>query len=130
MLTETPSLLITDDDRGLRESLSLALQAKGFKPIEAENGEEALRIVREQTVHLVLLDMHMPRLTGLETLQQIRRFQMFLPCILMSAELDEQIVQQARLARVFSVLSKPLSLGQLTGVVRSALERTYDWHDQ
>ena len=129
MLTETPSLLITDDDRGLRESLSLAFEAKGFRPLMAENGEEALQIVRQQTVHVVLLDMHMPRLTGLETIEQLRRFEAPLPCILMSAELDDQIVQQARLAEVFSILAKPLSLRQLTDVVRSALHRTYDWHE-
>ena len=51
-----------------------------------------------------------------------------MPCILMSARLDELIIEQARLAHAFSVLSKPVTLAQLTGIVRQALRRTYDWH--
>ncbi len=95
--------------------------------LEARDGEEALKIVRTQEVHLVLLDMHMPKLTGLETLRLVKQFRAMLPCILLSAHLDELIVEQARLAQAFSVLSKPVTLGQLTGVVRQALQRAYNW---
>ena len=100
---------------------------KGFRTLLAGDGEEALRIVRREEVHLVLLDMHMPRLTGLETLRLLKQFRAMLPCILLSAELDEWMIEQARLANAFSVLAKPVSLRQITGVVRQALERTYHW---
>jgi CheY-like chemotaxis protein len=128
MLVESPSLLITDDDRQFRETLQVGLEPRGFKTILAGDGEEALKIVRTREVHLVLLDMHMPKLTGLETLRLLKQFRAMLPCILLSAKLDEMLIEQARQARAFSVLSKPVTLGQLTGIVRQALERTYDWH--
>ena len=128
MLVESPSLLITDDDREFRETLRVGLEPRGFKTILAGDGEEALKIVRTREVHLVLLDMHMPKLTGLETLRLLKQFRAMLPCILLSAQLDELLIEQARLAQAFSVLSKPVTLGQLTGIVRQALERTYDWH--
>jgi len=127
MLVESPSVLITDDDRDFRETLRVVFEPEGFNTILASDGEEALRIVCTQEVHLVLLDMHMPKLTGLETLRRLKRLKSMLPCILLSAQLDELIIEQARLAQAFSILAKPITRRQLTGVVRQALQRTYDW---
>ena len=126
-MAELPSLLITDDDRAFRETLSSVLEPLGVRTLQAEDGLEALEIVRSETVHLVLLDMHMPRLTGLETMRMVKQLKSVLPCILMSARLDELIIEQARLARAFSILSKPVTRRQITGAVRHALERTYNW---
>jgi CheY-like chemotaxis protein len=128
MLTTSPSLLITDDDLAFRETLQDVLEPLGVRTLLAADGEEALDIVHREEVHLVLLDMHMPRLTGLETLRLVKQFKAILPCILLSAELDEWIVEQARLARAFSVLCKPVTRRQITGVVAQALQRTYNWH--
>ena len=127
MKIECPSLLITDDDPAFRETLQVVLEPEGYRTLLAGTGEEALEIVRNQEVHLVLLDMHMPKLTGLETLRLVKQFRAILPCILLSAHLDELIVEQALLAHAFSVLSKPVTRRQITGVVRLALERTYNW---
>lgn len=129
MLVETPSLLITDDDPGFRETLRVAFEPKGFRTFLAGDGEEALKIVRSETIHVVLLDMHMPRLTGLETLRMLKEFRAMLPCILLSAQLDDLIVEQAQREHAFSVLSKTITLKQITGAVRQALQRTYAWHE-
>ncbi len=72
------------------------LEPRGFRTLTAENGEEALRILGSEPVHLLLLDMHMPRLTGLDTVRRIRQINSRLPCVLLSAALDEEIVQEAR----------------------------------
>ncbi len=128
MLLETPSLLITDDDLAYRETLRVVFEPKGFHIILASDGEEALEIVHAQPVHLVLLDMHMPKLTGLETLRRLKEFRALLPCILLSAQLDDLIVEQARRAHAFSVMSKAMSVGQITTTVFHALQRTYAWH--
>jgi CheY-like chemotaxis protein len=127
MLVEAPSLLITDDDPGFRETLRVVFEPKGFRTILAGDGEEALEIVHSQTVHLVLLDMHMPKLTGLETLRLLKQFRAMLPCILLSAQLDELIVEQARRADAFSVLPKAVTIRQITNAVCQALHRTYAW---
>jgi CheY-like chemotaxis protein len=129
MQIEAPSLLITDDDRAFRETLRGVFEPQGFKTLLAGDGEEALSIVRNEEVHLLLLDMHMPKLTGLETLRRVKRFKSILPCILLSAQLDDLLIEQARMAQAFSVLAKPVTLRQITGVVRVALERTYGWRD-
>jgi len=127
MSVEAPSLLITDDDAEFRATLREVFQPRGFHTLLAGDGEEALKIVRSQPVHLLLLDVHMPKLGGLETLRAIRRFRAMLPCILMSARLDQMILEQARREHAFSVLAKPITLEQLTNTVRRALRRTYDW---
>ena len=72
MKLETPSLLITDDDRDFRETVAGMLSDRGFETLQAGDGEEALKIVCRQEVHLLLLDMQMPRLSGLETIERLR----------------------------------------------------------
>ncbi len=127
MVIEAPSLLITDDDAAFRETLQEVLEPQGFRTLLAGDGEEALQIVRNEVVHVALFDMHMPRLTGLETLRLVKQIKAMLPCILLSANVDELIVEQARREHAFSVLAKPITRRQLTGIVRQALEQTYHW---
>ena len=69
----TPRLLITDDDRDFRETVAGLLADRGFETLQAADGEEALAIVCREEVHLLLLDMQMPRLSGLETIERLRR---------------------------------------------------------
>jgi CheY-like chemotaxis protein len=127
MFPEFPALLITDDDLEFRQTLRSIFEPRGFETLLASNGEEALDIVRTREVHLVLLDMHMPKLTGLETIRLVKQFKSRLPCILLSADLDEVLIEQARRLEAFSVLAKPVTFRQITGVVCQALERTYNW---
>jgi len=122
-----PSLLITDDDRDFRETLQGVFEPLGFRTLLAGDGEEALKIVGSEEVHLLLLDMHMPKLTGLETLRRVKQIKAILPCILISADADEVLAEQARRAQAFSVLSKPISRLNITNIVLMALRRTYNW---
>jgi DNA-binding response OmpR family regulator len=126
MRVQLPSLLITDDDRDFRETLCSVFESR-FHTLVAGDGEQALHIIRNEEVHLLLLDMHMPKLTGLETLRQVKRFKSRLPCILLSAALDENLIRQAQLAEAFSVLSKPITRQQLTSTVDAAMRRIYNW---
>lgn len=127
MVIDTPTLLITDDDRSFRETLQSVFEPRGFHTVLAGDGEEALEIVQEERVHLALLDMHMPRLSGIETIQRFKQVQAILPCILISGDLDEPLAEQARQANVFSVHSKPISSREITSAVVAALQQTYDW---
>lgn len=128
-LTE-PKLLIADDDRDFRESLAEVFQRRGYSTRLAADGREALDIVQSsRELHLVILDVHMPRLTGLQALQKIRQmFKRDLPCILMSAELDEEIVRQAQQLETTSVLSKPFTLRVVTEAVEEILRTKYGHH--
>jgi CheY-like chemotaxis protein len=126
MRLQVPSLLITDDDHDFRETLRAVFEPR-FRTLVAGDGEEALHIVHSQEVHLVLLDMHMPKLTGLETLRRVKQFRSRLPCILLSAGLDDSLIRQAQLAEAFSVLAKPITRQELTRTVDAAMRRIYHW---
>ena len=139
-----PRLLITDDDRDFRETVAGVLAERGFQTLQASDGEEALDMVGRHEIHLLLLDMHMPRLTGLETIERLRELDLGhglrpasqadsvhvlpLPWILISAGLDDETIARARAAAAFSVLPKPVRLPDLTGAVTRALAKAYDWH--
>lgn len=123
----SPSILITDDDVAFRSTLSDMLAPCGYELTIAGDGDEALEIVRRRPIDLLLCDNHMPRLTGLETIARLRELKKALPCILMSAALDEQIMAEARLLETFSVLMKPVSRQVLRSTIELALFRTYGW---
>jgi len=123
-VTISPSLLITDDDRGFRESLRDVFQSRGFRTLLASDGEEALRIVQKDEIHLVLIDMHMPRLCGRDAIAQIKRVKACLPCILISGQLDDEIRKSVD---AFDVLAKPINVNEVTSTVSEALRVTYDW---
>ena len=129
MKLETPTLLITDDDRDFRETLRGVFEPRGYRTLLAADGQEALELLAFEPVHLALLDMHMPRLTGLETIRRIRELPLdvVLPCILISAALDAAIEEEARRQRTFSILSKPVRLRDIMGAVQQALIETYNW---
>lgn len=122
-----PSLLITDDDCAFRETLRDVFEARGFRTLAAGDGEEALQIVRREPVHLMLLDMHMPRLTGLETIRRIKQMNVVLPCILLSAGLNDVLTAEALQANAYSVLSKPVRFAEITSLVNRALWQIYGW---
>src|SRR5712692_7362023 len=119
------SILITDDDSGSREALRSIVEPEGYRTLLASSGEEALDIVREESVHLALFDMHMPRLTGLETLQLVRQINALLPCILVTADANEVLIRQAFRARAYSVIPKPISKNVVLYTVVRALVRVY-----
>ncbi len=95
----------------------------------AGDGDEAMSIVQREPVHLLLTDLHMPRMSGLEIIRQVRRFELAFPCILLSAGVDDQIVEQARDVDAFSVLQKPVRFLEIMQVVRDAMQAAYGWSD-
>ncbi len=119
------SILITDDDRGSRESLRDIVEPQGYRTLLASSGEEALEIVHQEPVHLVLTDMHMPRLTGLETIRLVHQVNDLLPCILITGDATDLLIRQALNAHAFSVIPKPVSKNVVLYTVVRALGRVY-----
>jgi CheY-like chemotaxis protein len=122
---EPYSILIADDDPGCQETLRETLEVEGYRTLLASSGEEALEIVRFEPVHLLLVDLHLPRLTGLETLQLLRQINALLPAILVTADNSERLLRQACQARAYSVIPKPVSKSVVLYTVVRALGRHY-----
>jgi len=127
MLTsEKPySILIADDDPRARESLREIVEPEGYAALLASSGEEALEILQEAPVHLALFDMHMNRLTGVETVLLARQYNSALPCILVTADATEDLMRQAFQVRAYSVIPKPVSRHVLLYTILKALMKVY-----
>ncbi|MDG2014620.1 MAG: response regulator, partial [Pirellulaceae bacterium] len=80
-----------------------------------------------EDVHLVLIDYHMPFMSGLEALRTIKNRKRLIPVILMSAQLDDQMSAEALAADAWSVHPKPLDISRIRGDVSSALQTIYNW---
>jgi CheY-like chemotaxis protein len=119
------SILITDDDRGSRETLAGLLADRGFQTLQASCGEQAIEIVRVEVVHVAIFDMHMPRMTGLEALEQVRLLNDLLPAILVTADATRELIRQAFAAQVFSVIPKPVNKNVVLHTLARALVQAY-----
>jgi CheY-like chemotaxis protein len=122
--TEPYQLLIADDDEGFREVLR-AIFEPWFSLFEAASGEEAVEIVEGEHVDIVLLDMNMNQLTGLDTIRIVKRIDSRLPCILCTSDATDELREQAREVDVWSVLAKPVRKRELLTIVSSAIDTTY-----
>jgi two-component system, response regulator PdtaR len=119
------SILVTDDDKGSRDTLAGLLKDRGFSALTASSGEEAIEIVQVEMIHLVFFDLHMPRMTGLEALQQVRLFNALLPAILVTGDATREVLRQALQAQVYSVIPKPVNKSLLLHTLTRALAQVY-----
>ncbi len=127
MTSDRPySILITDDDPVARETLREIVAPQGYHTLMAESGEEALELVRQHEVHLALFDMHLPRLSGLETLALVRQMKGSIPAILITADQDDNLMRRALSEHAYCVLAKPVSKHVVIYVVHKAIEKYYN----
>jgi CheY-like chemotaxis protein len=118
-------LLLADDDVVFRETLYLILEPH-FVLIEAGSGAEAVELSERYRIDIALLDMHMPLLTGLETLRVLKAVYAVAPCILITADATDELRRNAADADAFSVLPKPVTRKELVTTVSLAMEECYD----
>ena len=116
------SVLIADDDDQCREALRDIVEPEGYRTILVSSGEEALEIIQEESIHLALFDLQMPRMTGLETVQLVHQINALLPCILVTANANQEIIRQAFQVRAYSVIPKPVSKSILLYTMLRALK--------
>ncbi len=119
------SILVTDDDPAVRETFRDIFEPEGYRTLLAKSGEEAIDIVQAEDVHVALMDMHLPRMSGLETMAIVRQFKQSLPMILISADKDDELLRRALSAQAFCVLAKPVSRNVVIYVVSRALTKFY-----
>jgi CheY-like chemotaxis protein len=120
------SILITDDDRAARETLRDIVAPLGYRTLMAESGEEAIEVIREHDVHLALMDMHLPKISGLEAISIVRQIKGVIPAILITADRDDDLVRRALSENAYCVLAKPVSKHVVIYVVHKAIEKYYN----
>ncbi len=110
-------VLVVDDEPDAVELLREFLLGKGYEVLTASDGEEALHKLKEERPHLILLDVRMPKMSGLEVLKQIREIDHEAGVIMVTAVHDEETGRQALRIGAFDYITKPLDLKYLERVL-------------
>ena len=120
------SILIVDDDEGMVETLSDILIARRYDVSTAESGERALASVRRREPDVVLMDIKMPGLNGVQTLQAMKAIAPRLKVIMMTAFTRDELVAEAQRAMPVAIVPKPLDLDHVLGLVDRAAQSRDD----
>ncbi|MBE7445197.1 MAG: response regulator [Planctomycetia bacterium] len=120
------SLLITDDDASCRDSIKKVFEPKGYTTYLASCGREAVKIARNEEVHLLILDVHLPDYSGLETFKIIKKeIRISIPCIFMSGEITKELQIDLISANAYTLIPKPININILRDSVEQVIEKYY-----
>ena len=120
---QQPRILIVDDEEAMRFTLSEALGKEGYVLETANDGEEALQKFKSKPFDLVILDMKMPRMDGLEALRQIKKSDSDSTVIMITAFGSKELALQAINTGAYDYFTKPFDLEEMRVVVRRGLEK-------
>ncbi|HHT9128269.1 MAG TPA: response regulator [Candidatus Wujingus californicus] len=120
------SLLITDDDKSCRDSLRDLFELKGYTTYIASCGREAVKIAKEEELHLLILDANLPDYSGLETLRIItREIRFSIPSIFISGEITKELQIDLISANAYSLIPKPINVHVMRDMVDLVIEKYY-----
>lgn len=116
-------VLVVDDERGVREALRQVLEYEGMEVADAANGEDAISMYSEFHPHIVLLDVKMAGMDGLQTLARLRELDGALPVVMISGHGTIQTAVEATQLGAYDFLEKPLDTDRILLTLRNALQR-------
>ncbi|MEJ2746716.1 MAG: response regulator transcription factor [Anaerolineae bacterium] len=123
MATAKKTVLVVDDEVALRDFVRRNLEIRGFQVLTAANGLEALALFNSHPVDLAILDLMMPHMSGLETIQRMRQDSL-VPIVVLSALGEEADKVKALNLGADDYLTKPFGVGELLARVRAVMRRT------
>ncbi len=121
-MSEKPRILVVDDEESHRIMLRAVLKDEGYEVVEAADGTEAVRAVEQEPFDLVLLDVRMKTMDGIEALNEIRKISPLIPVLIMTAYASVKTAVEALKAGAFDYLTKPLDIEELKILIEKALE--------
>ena len=122
------NILVCDDDKEIVNAIQIYLEKEGYKVFKAYNGEEALNIIKEKDIHLVILDIMMPKKDGIETLKEIRE-EKSLPVIMLSAKSEDDDKINGLNLGADDYVTKPFNPLELIARVNSGIRRYTNFGD-
>ena len=121
-MSQQPSILIVDDESGILDTLRILLRKEGFEVATAQGGKAGLEQIRSGNHDIVLTDVRMPQVSGLDILQAAKEQDVMTPVILMTAQASLQTAVAAVNAGAFYYIQKPFSNDELLAILRRACE--------
>jgi two-component system nitrogen regulation response regulator NtrX len=116
------TVLVVDDEENIRETLKDVLEDDGYKVFNAGDGRVALEILQKNFVDVVLLDLWLPKMGGIEVLQQIKGMEGEIPVIIISGHGTIDAAVKATKEGAFDFIEKPLSIDRVLNVINHAIE--------
>jgi DNA-binding response OmpR family regulator len=123
-IEDVKKILVVDDEPKIVEVIEAYLKKEGFEVLTAEDGETALNIFNNEVVHLVVLDLMLPKVSGEEVCNQIRN-RSDVPIIMLTARTDEDDKIEGLAMGADDYITKPFSTRELVGRVRALMRRSY-----
>ncbi len=119
----TKTILIVDDSKSIRQMVSFTLKDAGYEVIEAVDGKDALAQCNSSTVHMMITDLHMPKLDGIGLIREVRTKPSckFIPIVMLTTESQEEKKQEGKAAGATGWIVKPFKPEQLISVIRKVL---------
>lgn len=118
------NILVVDDEKEIRDLLEINLKVEGYNVFKAENGEEALKILEDTKIHLIVLDVMMPKMDGLEFCRRVRE-NYNMPILMLSAKVEDMDRIQGIMTGADDYLCKPFNHLELTVRIRALMRRAY-----
>ncbi len=119
-----PRILVVEDDKAISVGLRMNLQAEGYEVLVADDGERGLELARQASPNLMILDVMLPKVNGLEVLDTLRREGYVFPIIVLSARTAEMDKVAGLELGAEDYVAKPFSLAELLARVRGAIRRS------
>jgi DNA-binding NtrC family response regulator len=116
-------VLLIDDEREVRESLAEALKDE-YCVTAATSGEEAIEVIKNDTPNVVILDMQLPGINGMETLELIKQIDKSVPVIIISGTSTIHTAVKAQKLGVYDYFDKPFEVNELRASLKNAVDRT------
>lgn len=116
------NILVCDDEKEIVSAISIYLEKEGYNVLKAYNGKEALNIIKEKEVHLIILDIMMPVKDGVDTLKEIRK-EKSLPVIMLSAKSEDEDKIEGLNLGADDYVTKPFNPSELIARVNSNIRR-------
>ena len=118
------NILVVDDEKEIRNLIEIYLKNEGYEVIKARDGEEALEILEKEDIHLIILDIMMPKIDGIEVCKRVRE-NLSIPILMLSAKSEDMDKIQGIMTGADDYLTKPFNPLELSVRVKAILRRTY-----
>ncbi len=122
-MKQTANILVVDDDRNLRKTLGDILRIKGYQPILAGNGAEAVAALSQNTISLALIDLMLPDMNGLEVMERIKAISPLTEAIILTGHASMETAIDATKKGAFSYLLKPYQMDDLLQNIKHGVDR-------
>ncbi len=116
-----PTILIVDDELSMREFLQILLKKEGYNTLAAANGSEAVKLIQTKNIDLLISDIRMPEMNGLDLLREVKKKDYFIPVIMITAYASPEDAVLAMKGGAYDYITKPFKVDEIKKIVKTAL---------